>query len=86
MSAFVDGLKVHHIATADIAVRIDGPDPEPIALQVGAETMPIDRDAARELAYALNCALRRIRKKDWSECPYESHADDCDCRGMGGDR
>lgn len=26
------------------------------------------------------------RPKDWNACPYESHANDCDCRGMGGDR
>ncbi len=30
--------------------------------------------------------LRRARDKDWNLCPYDSHADDCDCRGMGGDR
>lgn len=24
--------------------------------------------------------------KDWNLCPFESHADDCDCRGMGGNR
>ena len=25
-------------------------------------------------------------EKDWTTCPYETHADDCNCRGMGGDR
>jgi hypothetical protein len=24
--------------------------------------------------------------KDWDNCPYAHHADDCNCRGMGGGR
>lgn len=30
--------------------------------------------------------LERASKKDASDCPYDHHADDCDCQGMGGDR
>jgi hypothetical protein len=30
--------------------------------------------------------IRAIRPKDWNACPYEAHANDCDCGGRMGDR
>lgn len=35
----------------------------------------------------LNTSKEELRpSKDWDNCPYEGHADDCNCNGMGGDR
>ena len=42
---------------------------------------------AKELRRWLNDHYRELRpSKDWANCPYEGHCDDCDCRGEGGDR
>jgi hypothetical protein len=42
---------------------------------------------ARALWHYLNQHKQDLRpEKDWDRCPYEGHANDCDCRGMGGDR
>jgi hypothetical protein len=39
------------------------------------------------IRYFLNDNKEKLQpSKDWDNCPYEGHADDCDCRGMGGDR
>lgn len=38
----------------------------------------------RQLGAPLGRDLRP--QKDWNACPYASHADDCTCRGEGGDR
>jgi hypothetical protein len=43
------------------------------------ETSRLVRERRRQLG---NLA----RPKDWNACPYEAHADDCDCAGRGGDR
>ena len=44
-------------------------------------------EETRELRRFLNDNYRKLRpNKDWENCPYEGHHDDCDCRGTGGDR
>ena len=36
--------------------------------------------------YSFEIEIFRIRKKNWNDCPYAAHADDCKCQGKGGDR
>lgn len=51
--------------------------------------MRLDREEAEKLRFMINSqhVARWLRSnKDWANCSYEAHADDCDCRGVGGDR
>lgn len=40
----------------------------------------------KELAYTKMSPYEKRPNKDWANCPYNGHVDDCDCKGMGGDR
>lgn len=47
----------------------------------------ISLEDARHLRRNLDLNHRAMRPaKDWDNCPYEGHANDCTCNGMGGDR
>lgn len=67
----------------------------PVAAIAANVEAPCDVCRAPSLPVALNLvdrlavlAIEKGRRpaKDWNLCPYEKHADDCECRGMGGDR
>ncbi len=52
-----------------------------------ANFMILDLSDALELREFLNEHHRELRPlKNWTRCSYEHHADDCDCKGIGGDR
>ena len=58
-----------------------------LILVVEGRDMLLSLKEARELRRFLNDNHRNLRpSKDWDNCPYEGHADDCTCNGMGGDR
>lgn len=47
----------------------------------------IDNSTSRKLRQMLNDRYRELRReKNWNDCPYEGHTDDCTCRGEGGFR
>jgi len=47
----------------------------------------LDFAEALQLRAFLNGHIQQLRPaKDWNNCPYERHSDDCDCQGAGGDR
>lgn len=71
----------------------DAPDTDKLSLIVTDEAdahrliVMIPIETAKNLRWFLNDNARRLRPtKDWANCSYEGHSDDCDCRGMGGDR
>ena len=75
--------------------RLRGPgSPEVSITAEGTTTMrtedwslTLNREEAQELRRFLNNHhVYLYPAKDWKNCPYESHSDDCNCNGMGGDR
>lgn len=51
--------------------------------------MRLGREEVEQLILMVNSQhVERWRRpnKDWLNCSYMTHADDCDCRGAGGDR
>lgn len=58
-----------------------------ILLSKYGETFQLSFAEARELRAFLEHNYQKLRpNKNWTTCPYESHSDDCDCNGVGGDR
>jgi hypothetical protein len=73
-----------------IVVRFDASNMEILAAHQGGIVhggrVIIERADVHDLLECVKEWLRAARSKDWNACPYESHADDCDCGGRGGDR
>lgn len=45
-----------------------------------------DKCSVELLESAGKRALHRKRKRELGDCPYDSHHEECTCRGEGGDR
>jgi len=68
-------------------VEVDGLIAEDIGIDRTSSNKPLhETREAFERAYGYALVLYRRQKKTKKDCPYDSHADDCDCRGAGGDR
>jgi len=71
----------------DIKIEFDTAGTTAILVVAGKSVFSMTVEEARELRHQLNLNKQRLRpNKNWGDCPYEGHADDCTCRGEGGDR
>lgn len=58
-----------------------------VYIECNSLLMRMELQDGQELRQALNLQYRALRpNKNWTKCPYEAHANDCDCGGVGGDR
>lgn len=58
-----------------------------VILSVEGHEVFLTLEESRLVRRFLNEHHRDLRpSKDWENCPYEGHADDCNCNGMGVDR
>lgn len=66
---------------------IAGPAREYTAEQLGLPPDPPGYEPGPPMVVeAVDISDAIARDKDWNACPYESHANDCECGGAGGDR
>lgn len=58
-----------------------------VGIDVAGFMVVLTLDEAQWVRKYLNAERERLRpSKNWRECPYENHSDDCNCDGSAGDR
>jgi hypothetical protein len=68
----IDGVEPENVSRVQIDVGVN--EVTKVILTIIPETLDVE---------AINPDAEKVSGKD---CPFQAHADDCDCKGAGGDR